>query len=140
MGQQLCYALIVPRSTGEAIFGYIVVAPGVEVWTLSSHFAVRAYVGLIRARLCRIAVYYAIFISRFGLLQGLLIFGNRRLIIRLHLGKQLRLLIARRRLELLPDRLSIVHRLIAVREMWLHQLGSLDRLFLRLPRRFNVSL
>jgi len=41
---------------------------------------------------------------------------------------------------LLPDRLGILHRLIAVREMWLHQLGSLDRIILRSGRRFDVRL
>ena len=49
-------------------------------------------------------------------------------------------MIVRGRLELLPDGLSILHRSIAVREMWLHQIGPLDRLFLRFLCRFDVSL
>jgi len=42
--------------------------------------------------------------------------------------------------ELLSDRLSILHRPIAVREMRLHQIGALDRFFLCLLRCFDVGL
>ena len=82
----------------------------------------------------------AIFIPHFGFFQRLLIFCNGRLIVRVHPGKQCRLLVAHRRRELLPEGLGILHRLISVREMWLRQFRSLDRLFRRLPRRFDVRL
>ena len=82
----------------------------------------------------------ATLIPHFGLFQRLLIFRNRHLIIRFHLGQQRRPLVGRCCLELLPNRLSILHGTIAACEMRLHQIGSLQGFLLRLLRRFDVCL